>query len=181
MALRKKPKKVICKGCNTEFQTRIPHQKFCNQACGDKYENTKAKKYRENHRPVYKLDCSYCNKRFITHKMPTKYCSAKCRRNAKADREHFNGLRRTTIGLKENKCWVCKKVGIQHLHCHHLMGHKIAPEPLIGLCPGCHYLVELLATRNFLNDEQALEDLITVARFRRNLPDKHTVIKYEET
>lgn len=188
MTQRKEPVKYTCKQCGfigSTTASTIPTYcilcKTIRDSTRRSRQNTRLRSHtKERRKHLQPENCMYCLTEFMPYRPNQVFCSSKCQRHARQDEEHFNGLRRTTIGLEEGLCWICRKVKVKHLHSHHLLGHKEAPEPLVGLCPGCHQLVEMLAARNFLADEQAIEDLITLARFRRNLPDRHTVVKLLE-
>ena len=76
------------------------------------------------------------------------------------------------------ECWVCGPVKGRVRHPHHVMLKKVDEELTVDLCPGCHWLVGLLARRKFLNEEKRVADLITLARFQAALIDAATVVKY---
>lgn len=92
-------------------------------------------------------------------------------------------LRPLAVGFDEGKCWVCQKVNLKKgkKQCHHVLGKKWDIELQTVLCPGCHQLVEWLSHRTFLPDPHKVADLITLARFKAQLPDMRTIVKYEES
>ena len=172
--------KCTCKHCGKIFYSKscvVPH--VCSTKCASGYRCTILRAKTKNRLiQMQPRVCPYCQKEFISYEPRQKYCTSTCKQLAHKDKAHFNWLRRTTIGLEKKECWVCGKLNVKHLHAHHVMGHKIAPEPLIGLCPGCHRLASMLGNRNLLEDEHKVADLITIARFIKGLPDAATVVKY---
>ena len=127
--------------------------------------------------------CEYCQKPLGSEYRPTKrFCSDKCRKEARLDRDNFEGKRRTAVGYEEGVCWVCGKTGLngRKKHVHHVVGRDNAPEPLVVLCTGCHALVTELGRRVFLEDVEKVEDMITLARFSKGLPNVRTIVKFEE-
>lgn len=98
-------------------------------------------------------------------------------------RYQLRKLRPLAIGFDEGKCWICQKIKLKgrKKHAHHIVGSQTDAELQAVLCPGCHELVELLAHRIFLSDPHKVADLITLARFKAQLPDMRTIVKFEET
>jgi len=172
---RKRLNKVIsCSRCGKEFNPTTANQKFCSRDCGGR-----------GHRLLKTTSrvCAYCGKTFesrSTHDLA--YCSYKCQMSMHSDTEYFDGMRRTAIGFDENACWVCGKIGAK-IQVHHVVGHADdMTEPLlVVLCRGCHHLVTHLGRRIFLDDPGKVADLLTLARFAKQLPDAKTVVRYEET
>lgn len=127
--------------------------------------------------------CEYCQKPLGSEYRPTKrFCSDKCRNEARLDRYYHGGLRRTAVGFDDGTCWVCGKTKLKSRgkQVHHVMGKDNSPEPLVVLCRGCHSLVSDLGQRVFLADPEKVEDLITLARFAKGLPNVRTKVSYEE-
>lgn len=90
-------------------------------------------------------------------------------------------MRRTAVGFHDNRCWVCGKIA-KGMNAHHVIGARDdTTEPLlVMLCRGCHQLVTILGRRVFLDDPHKVADLLTLARFARQLPDAKTVLRYEQ-
>ncbi len=127
--------------------------------------------------------CEYCGKPIGVEYRPTKrFCSDKCRNESRLDRCYHGGLRKTAIGFDSGTCWVCGKTGLKSRgkQVHHVMGKDNAAEPLVVLCRGCHNLVSDLGQRVFLADPEKVEDMITLARFAKGLPNMRTKVTYEE-
>ena len=137
-------------------------------------------------RPVLKTEgkvCEYCGKPIENYyRANKKYCSETCRTTVRNDNYYHGGLRRTAIGFDSGTCWICQKTALKSRgkQVHHVMGKDNAPEPLVVLCRGCHMLVSDLGRRNFLEDAEKVEDLITLARFAKGLQNVRTIITYEE-
>ena len=136
--------------------------------------------------PVLKTEaktCEYCGGPIEGYyRANKKYCTEKCRTEARNDNYYHGGLRRTAVGFDEGTCWVCQKTKLKSRgkQVHHVVGKDNAPEPLVVLCRGCHTLVSDLGRRLFLEDPEKLEDLITLARFAKGLPNVRTIVKFEE-
>lgn len=97
------------------------------------------------------------------------------------DKSSFGGQQRNAIGYKERECWVCERTKLKKMHVHHIIGKQNPESPLVALCPHCHVIITYLGFRNFLEDAHKVANLITMARFVKGLPDRKTVVKYEET
>lgn len=113
--------------------------------------------------------CHYCGAEYYPMSKKQKNCTRQCGSQELRDRQYFGGNRRATIGLAEGRCQLCKRVGVKGLSSHHVFGKSNDPDNacLIALCPGCHKLVGLLATRTFIDDADAWESLIALALMRR--------------
>lgn len=117
--------------------------------------------------------CPYCETTFIPHSGKQQYCSRKCASDARADRNYFGGKRRTAVGMDTFTCQLCGKQGRRGLTPHHVLGKENDPEndQLVAVCPGCHKLVTLAATRTFVDDQDSWADFIALAWLRRHGPE----------
>jgi 5-methylcytosine-specific restriction endonuclease McrA len=106
--------------------------------------------------------CPYCERQFVPANGKQRFCTRKCGEDARRDQAYFGGKRRDTIGLAEGICQLCGREEVKGLSSHHIFGKENDPEneALIALCPGCHKVITLLATRTFQNNETAWETLI---------------------
>jgi len=113
-----------------------------------------------------------------------KSCNRKCRRDHVADTTYFGGKRKNTVGLKEGVCQLCGKVK-EKLSSHHVLGkeHDRESDFLVALCNGCHQIVGVLASKEFTDEPDGWENLITLVmarRMRKNRPDSAGVYAYVE-
>jgi 5-methylcytosine-specific restriction endonuclease McrA len=122
--------------------------------------------------PYPNKTCPNCSRDFVPMSGKQVYCTRSCSTHALKDREYFGGKRNTTIGLAEGVCQLCSRKVEKGLSSHHVLGKENDPDNnvLIALCPGCHKLVGLIATRLFLDSTSAWETLIALAIMRRDGP-----------
>ncbi len=118
--------------------------------------------------PLDESVCGYCSKTFIANRVGMEYCSDKCSRDARTDRDYFGGKRREAVGMVEGVCQLCKQSPKKGLTPHHLIGKENDPENehMIALCLGCHELVTLAARRIFLRKNEGWEHLRWLADTR---------------
>lgn len=129
--------------------------------------------YLATHSNISNRACEYCRREFVPITGKQRFCDTLCRSRGKADREYFGGKRRMAVGMAEGICQLCEKSVEKGLTPHHIYGKENDSdnEALIALCQGCHKLVTLLATRLFLENEEAWEALISLAWIRKNAAD----------
>lgn len=125
--------------------------------------------YTQSRSDIPEKVCAYCGCTFIPANGKQAYCTRKCAADARRDRSYFGGKRRNTIGLAEGVCQLCKRSVTKGLSSHHVLGKENDPgnEVLVALCAGCHKIVTLLGSRNFLRDPESLETLIVLAIQRK--------------
>ncbi len=125
------------------------------------YTKTKSK--------VRSKQCPYCKQKFYPMSKKQKTCTRKCSGDQRRDNKYFGGKRRTAYGLAEGRCQLCKKEVTKGLSAHHILGKENDPENdhLIALCRGCHEVIGLLATRLFVDDPFAWQDLISLVLLRK--------------
>ena len=168
-----------CAQCGKELKRYRPGHIYCSRECHDAAWRLVPQKAR----PVLgERMCVYCGNNFMPKSAKRMYCSAACRRSADADFERFDGMRRTAVGFDDKQCWICRKDNVS-VQAHHVIGFRDdSHDPLlVVLCRGCHQLVTSLGRRVFLDDPGKVADLLTLARFAKQLPDAKTVVRYEET
>ena len=126
--------------------------------------------YVETHSSLPRRECSYCGREFIPTSGKQRYCDRRCSDDARRDASYYDGQRRTAIGLSEGVCQCCGGSPARGLSAHHMVGKENDPlnAALVALCPGCHKLVGLLASRRSLDDPRMLESLIGLAWMRRH-------------
>jgi len=166
-----------CDNCGKQYSPKSRAQRrFCSDTCRTEFWKAQRKVNFEV------KECAYCGAPFKPTRQTVVFCSTKCRYTAKSDKEYFNGLRRTAVGLDKKQCWVCQKTDLKRFHVHHVVKRSnYAGDPLlVVLCRGCHELVSKLGVRTFLGSTSAIEDLITLARFDKGLPNVKTIVKFEE-
>jgi len=129
--------------------------------------------YKEQRSDLPRKVCPYCETEFIPMSGKQEYCTRVCAGDARRDRDYFGGNRRSTIGLAEGVCQLCERTGVKGLSSHHVIGKENDPDNqvLIALCQGCHKLVTLLASRTFIDDSGAWENLISLAHMRKRGPE----------
>ncbi len=129
--------------------------------------------YLAQHSDLPSKTCPYCLLDFIPANGKQQWCSRQCGSNARRDASYFGGNRRSTIGLAEGVCQLCERQVRKGLSSHHVLGKENDPENdvLIALCPGCHKLVTLLASRTFIDSTEAWENLISLAWMRKHGPE----------
>lgn len=166
-----------CDNCGKQYSPKSRAQRrFCSDTCRTEF-------WKAQRRVNFEVrECAYCGASFMPTRQTVVFCSTKCRYTAKSDKEYFNGLRKTAVGLDKKQCWVCQKTDLKRFHVHHVVKRSdYAGDPLlVVLCRGCHELVSKLGVRTFLDNTSAIEDLITLARFDKGLPNVKTVVKFEE-
>lgn len=136
--------------------------------------------YRKTHSAMETRECIYCGKTFYPMSARAKYCTRKCGNHARTDESYFGGRRRETIGLAEGICQLCGRKDVKGLSSHHVLGKENDPDNsnLIALCPGCHKIITLLATRKFVLDSAAWESVIQLAVMRAYGHDKNIAAVY---
>ncbi len=165
-------KSIACLACGKTTKGRF--RKFCSDSCRIEYWNEK-RKTDHTIRP-----CAECGLPFKPRTRQQACCSDLCRMRQRTDTRYFGGLRKTAVGFDTRTCWICGKAGLDRPHVHHVVGRENAQEPLVVLCAGCHALVSKLGKRNFLDNAEMVEDLLTLARFVKGLPNVRTIVKFEE-
>lgn len=122
------------------------------------------------HSDLPQLTCPYCGRIFIPANGKQRHCSRRCTERARVDKQYFGGRRRTAIGMAEQTCQLCGRQGIKGLSAHHVVGKENDPndELLVALCPGCHKIVSLLATRTQVDEPAFWEALIPLVASRRH-------------
>jgi hypothetical protein len=169
----RQPKRATCKNCGKAI-TAPKFRQFCSAKCKDAFW-MKQRRIEYASRP-----CVECGEKFRPRRFGQECCSDLCRVRHRLDLRYFKGHRHSAIGFDEKKCWVCGKTGLKKPHVHHVVGKENSDEPLVVLCYGCHALVGKLGQRNFLDDPEMVEDLLTLARFVKGLPNARTIVKFEE-
>jgi hypothetical protein len=113
--------------------------------------------------------CRYCGGEFFPMNEKQETCSRRCQSFRRADRDYFGGRRRDAIGMLEGVCQLCFRQTEKGLSAHHMIGKEHDPdnELLVALCPGCHRIVEALATRKFCDAANGWERLIELVMARR--------------
>lgn len=164
-----------CAHCDTYY---VPpgrwRRRFCSDTCRDEFW----KAARRINKPVQ--ECLYCGAEFDPGHTAKFYCTKKCQWTARQDARYFQGLRRTAIGMGLRECWVCRKPNLKRIHVHHVIRKANYDYPmLVVLCPGCHEIVSKLGRRVFLDNPKVVQDLLTLARFARELPNARTTVTYE--
>lgn len=131
--------------------------------------------------------CPVCTRRFLPFTKKQERCSAKCTRDANADRTYFGGKRANTIGLAEGTCQVCSREVKKGLSSHHVLGKENDPDNdvLIALCQGCHQLVGKLGRMPSVADHpEAWEALVCLALMRRHGAKRpvgyHVIVEWDE-
>lgn len=125
--------------------------------------------YVASHSDLPQKQCTYCGRTFVPSSGKQEYCTRQCGSTARADRQYFAGNRRNTIGLAEQTCQLCGRVGVKGLSSHHVIGKEADPngEILIALCPGCHQIISHLGGRTFVDEPVGWENLINLVMLRR--------------
>lgn len=156
----------------------------CQQHFPERWEQ-----YLATHNGLERKTCPYCSREFVPANGKQIYCTRKCGGSAITDANYFGGKRRQTIGLAEGVCQLCGAHKTKGLSSHHMLGKDNDPENecLIALCAGCHKIVTMLSTRNFLDDGSSWETLIQLCWMRKNGPriasgdlDRHWFATYVE-
>lgn len=126
--------------------------------------------YLATHAPLPEKLCEYDKQPFIPANGKQQYCTRDCANRARTDRNYFGGKRRNTVGLAEEQCQLCGRIGVKGLSSHHVLGkdNDELNDVLVALCQGCHQIVTLLGGRAFTDDPRAWEALITLAWMRRH-------------
>lgn len=129
--------------------------------------------YRREHSDLAEVKCEGCTRLFLPSSGKQRFCTRQCGDQHRRDQSYFGGKRSETIGLAEGVCQLCRRQVTKGLSSHHVLGKDNDPEnlSLIALCPGCHKIITMLATRAFVDDNEAWEDLIALAWFRHHGAD----------
>lgn len=129
--------------------------------------------------PIPLKRCPNCSVEFHPANGKQTYCTRLCASRASADRKYFGGRRMEAIGMQEGVCQLCGKNGHHKLTPHHVIGKENDPdnEYMVALCSGCHQLVTLLAARTFIDDQVALQTLISLGWLRRHGADPDVLTK----
>lgn len=173
MPKAKQPKLNNCRYCGAKIE--LPKfRQFCSAKCQAEYWK-KQRRVKYASRP-----CAECGKKFRPKRFGQECCSSLCGVRHRLDLRYFGGHRHDAIGFDEKTCWICGKTGLKKPHVHHIVGKENSNELLTVLCYGCHALVGKLGQRNFLADPEMVEDLLTLARFVKGLPNMRTIVKFEE-
>ena len=171
--IAKQPKLELCKNCG-KVVTKSRRRQFCSSDCSVAY-------WMKQRRIEYaSKPCVECGKMFRPKRFGQECCTDLCRSRHRLDLRYFHGHRHSAVGFDEKTCWICGKTKLKKPHVHHVVGKDNSDEPLVVLCYGCHSLVGRLGQRNFLDDPEMIEDLLTLARFVKGLPNARTVVKFEE-
>lgn len=146
----------------------------------EKYEPNWWDEYRKRNSNLDARTCAYCERTFYPMSGKARYCSRRCGTQARTDISYFGGRRREAIGLRENQCQLCGREDIKGLSAHHVKGKENDPDNLylIALCPGCHKIITLLATRKFVWDASAWESVIQLAIMRADGHDSELIGVY---
>lgn len=114
--------------------------------------------------------CEYCERKFFPTSGKQRFCTRKCGADSGRDATYFGGRRKEAIGLLEGVCQLCSQQRRRGLSAHHVLGKENDPDDhdLVALCQGCHKLVSLLGSRNFVDDPSAWEALIQLAWWRKH-------------
>jgi len=125
--------------------------------------------YTASHAKIEQRECPYCRRTFFPASGKQRSCSRKCQSDTRVDEKYFGGNRRNTLGLAEARCQLCGRENVKGLSSHHVLGKENDPDngTLIALCAGCHNLVTLAATRNFIDDEAAWQSFISLVYLRK--------------
>lgn len=126
--------------------------------------------YAKKHGKLPTKPCAYCEREFHPQNGRQKTCSRKCQARRRTNETYFGGKHRQTIGLAEGVCQLCKREGVKGLSSHHVLGKQNDPDNdyLVALCRGCHQVVGTLAGRNFIDDPEGWESLISLCLIRRH-------------
>jgi len=114
------------------------------------------------------LLCGGCGTYFYTYSKSTT-CSSACKSRQQRDADYFDGQRLTAVGLVEGVCQLCLKHVKRGLSAHHIIGKGNDPKNalMVALCVGCHDLVTQLSMRNFVDDAEGWERLISMVMVRK--------------
>lgn len=152
--------------------------------CFQKFFPERWEEYTKSHSPLMVKECEYCHREFHPTMGKQRTCSRKCSSDSRRDRAYFGGNRRNTIGLTAGVCQLCGRDDVKGLSSHHVFGKENDPENevLIALCPGCHQLVGILASRKFVDANEGWEALINLVMLRRTagrVNGYHTCVEIE--
>jgi hypothetical protein len=122
-----------------------------------------------------KAICVDCGEEFYGMNKKQKTCSRKCREEHRANASYFGGKRGNTAGLKEGICQLCGKKK-DKLSSHHVLGKENDQDSdfLAALCNSCHQVVGILGAKDFVENDEGWENLITFVmarRMRQNRPE----------
>ena len=133
--------------------------------CPDRWEA-----YVQKTSPLQKRVCPNCERSFVPMSGKQKFCTRKCGSDHNRNQAYFGGKRNQTVGLLDGICQLCGRENIKGLSSHHVIGKENDPENevLIALCPGCHKIITLLATRNGVPDPAFWESLISLCWLRKH-------------
>ena len=158
----------FCKtrGHSTETQTRA-----FERHCPERW-----RQYVEKHSNLGARRCEYCEREFVPNSGKQRFCSRRCQSEKRGDDSYFGGKKRSTIGWAERQCQLCLKTFERRLASHHVLGKENDPENkwLVALCNGCHDIVTRVAARNFVNNPEQLEALVSLVWLRHNGADWST-------
>lgn len=114
--------------------------------------------------------CEYCSGEFYPMNAKQTCCTRKCADARRRDIAYFGGNRSRTIGLAEGVCQMCGRHVTKGLSSHHVLGkvNDSENEVLIALCPGCHQIVSIIASRPWADNTETWEVLIQLALAQRH-------------
>lgn len=113
-------------------------------------------------------ECPQCKKSFVPMGGKQIYCTRRCGTDYRQDMSYFGGKRGGTQGLASGVCQLCRKPDTTALSSHHILGRGNDPENehLIALCRGCHKVVGMLASREWIETDHILSRLLQLAILR---------------
>lgn len=118
---------------------------------------------------LIQASCEQCGETFWHTRKGVRFCSPKCGKDKRVDDTYFGGKRKSTAGLAESVCGLCRRQVTKGLSSHHVFGKANDPgnDHLLALCRGCHEVVSALALKKWVANEEALERLIVLAVSQR--------------
>lgn len=133
------------------------------------YEPEAWDRYVQAHSDLGVRPCPGCGRDFVPLTKKQQYCTGRCRNSHHHNMSYFGGRRMEAIGLREGVCQLCRKRVEKWLSAHHVLGKENDPdnEVLIALCRGCHDILTRLAARPWVEEEDVVADLVSLALARR--------------
>lgn len=138
------------------------------------YAPAKWDAYKKLHSELAIIDCPGCTRQFLPLTGKQRYCTERCRSSNARDKQYFGGKRMDAMGMSTSTCQLCLKKIQKGLSAHHMLGKENDADNnyLIALCPGCHNLVEMAATRVSVDSREFWENLVVLALMKSSKIDK---------